>query len=91
VQGQGIRLGGGTADVLATHSGNAYSTEINTTSGVHAAAVVIGHTLPGGQQPATVALDGLVIHNYQIVVTNRGTEVLVSTTAGHHTLTITTS
>jgi len=39
--------------------------------------------------PVAVTLDGLVVNNYQVRETNRGTEVTVSTTAGHHTLTIT--
>jgi len=89
VQGQDIRLGGGSADVLATHTGNQYATEINTSQGVGADQVVIGHTLSHGAHPVAVTLDGLVVNNYQVRETNRGTEVTVSTTAGHHTLTIT--
>jgi hypothetical protein len=30
------------------------------------------------------------VHNYHILQTNRGTEVTIPTTAGQHTLTITT-
>jgi len=89
VAGQSIRLGGGSADVLATHNGSSYVTEINTTSSVGADVVVIGHTLPQGTHPAAVALDGHSVPNYQITSTNRGVEVTVATTAGHHTLTIT--
>ena len=89
VAGQSIRLGGGSADVLATHSGSSYVTEINTTSDVGAGVVVIGHTLPQGAHPAVVALDGRPVTDYQITSTNRGVEVTVATTAGHHTLTIT--
>ena len=89
VQGQGIRLGGGSADVLATHAGGRYRTEIDTTKGVGADEVVIGCTLPGGARPAAVVLDGQPVHNYQVLQTNRGTEVTMVTTAGHHTLTIT--
>ena len=51
--------------------------------------VVIGHTLPRGTQPAAVVLDGKSVHNYKVVQTNRGNEVTISTSAGHHTLTIT--
>jgi hypothetical protein len=90
VQGQNIRLGNGSADVLATHVGSRYQTEINTTIGVDARAVMIGHTLPSGVQPSSVMLDGRPVHNYDVVATNRGTEVTVSTTPGQHTLTITT-
>jgi hypothetical protein len=89
VQGQGIRLGGGSADVLATHAGGRYRTEIDTTKGVGADEVVIGCTLPGGARPTAVVLDGQPVHNYQVLQTNRGTEVTMSATAGHHTLTIT--
>jgi hypothetical protein len=89
VQGEDIRLGGGSVDVLATHAGASYSTEIDITS-VDADKVVIGHTLPTGESPAAVVLDGRQVHNYKVVETNRGAEVTVPTTAGHHTLTITT-
>ncbi len=89
VRGQDIRLGGGSADVLATHVGDSFRTEIDVSAGVGASAVTIGHTLARGQRPAAVVLDGRAIHNYNVVETNRGTEVTVVTTAGHHTLTIT--
>jgi len=89
VKGQDIRLGHGSADVLATHDGNLYRTQIDTTKGVGASKVVIGHTLPRGAQPATVLLDGHRVHSYRVQETNRGTEVTISTTAGHHTLTVT--
>jgi hypothetical protein len=88
VQGQNIRLGGGSADVLATRAGNTYRTEI-TTTGVGTNNVVIGHTLPRGTNPAAVVLDGTPVSNYQVVLTNRGNEVTIPTSAGHHTLTIT--
>jgi hypothetical protein len=89
VQGKAIQLGSGSADVLATHTGNTYSTDI-TTIGVGTNKVVIGHTLPRGTNPAAVVLDGKAVHNYTVVQTNRGNEVTIPTTAGHHTLTITT-
>jgi hypothetical protein len=89
-QGQDIRLGSGSVDVLATHTGNQYGTTIDVSSGAHANQVFIGHTLPRGSQPATVTLDGHTVHNYQVRTTNRGVEVTVPTGAGHHTLTITT-
>jgi hypothetical protein len=87
VQGRNIRLGGGSADVLATHTGKVYLTRIST-AGVGTSHVVIGHTLPRGTRPTVVVLDGRVVHNYQVVQTNRGNEVTVPTNAGHHTLTI---
>ena len=89
VQGRAIQLGSGSADVLATHTGNTYSTDI-TTTGVGTNHVVIGHTLPRGTNPAAVVLDGKAVHNYTVVQTNRGSEVTIPTSAGHHTLTITT-
>jgi len=89
VQGRDIRLGGGSADVLASHDGDAYRTEIRTSRGVGADEVTIGHTLPHGTRPLTVVLDGRTLHHYRVRETTRGTEVTVSTTAGHHTLTVT--
>jgi hypothetical protein len=62
VQGRDIRLGDGSADVRATHTGSTYTTQINV-SGVHAD-VVIGHTLARGTTPAAVVLDGRAVHNY---------------------------
>jgi hypothetical protein len=90
VQGAHIRLGGGFADVRATHTGNSYQTTIAVSQRVGADQVAIGHTLPAGARPAAVVLDGRQVHNYQVVETNRGTEVTAPTSAGSHTLTITT-
>src|SRR5437899_4126230 len=56
VRGQDIRLGRGSADVLATHTGDHYRTEIDTTKGVGASEVVIGCTLPAGARPTAVTL-----------------------------------
>ena len=89
-QGQNIRVGSGSVDVLATHTGNQYVTKIDVSAGVDAEQVFIGHTLPRGSQPATVTLDGRTVHNYQVRTTNRGVEVTIATGAGNHTLTITT-
>jgi hypothetical protein len=89
MRGQGIRLGGGSADVLATHSGDRYSTVVDVSRGVDAGSVVIGHTLSRGARPSAVLLDGQVVRNYQVVDTNRGAELTVRTNSGHHTLTIT--
>ena len=89
VQARNIRLGHGSADVLASHTGSQYRTQVDTTKGVGADQVVIGHTLPRGTQPTSVVLDGRTVHNYRVRETARGTEVTVSTGAGHHTLTVT--
>jgi hypothetical protein len=89
VQGRDIRLGHGSADVLATHTGRTYVTRLDVSHSV-GAAVVVGHTLPRGTTPATVLLDGRPVRHYTVRTTNRGTEVTVATNAGHHTLTILT-
>jgi hypothetical protein len=57
VQGQTIRLGGGFADVLATRAGGRHRTEIDTTKGVGADEVDIGHTLRAAR-PTAVLLNG---------------------------------
>jgi len=88
VRGEDIRLGYGSADVLASHTGSTYETEI-TTSWVGARSVEIGHTLPRGIRPVSVVLDGRPVHHYELRQTNRGNEVTVGTTAGHHTLFVT--
>jgi hypothetical protein len=89
VQGSDIRLGAGTAAVHATHSGTVYQTEIDTSAGVNAQSVTIGHTLPRGSMPASVVLDGHTVTNFVVRQTNRGNEVTVPTATGSHTLTIT--
>jgi hypothetical protein len=87
VQGTDIRLGNGSASVLASHAFGTYETEI-TTADVGARHVEIGHTLPRGTQPAAVVLDGRPA-KYKLRETNRGTEVTVPTGPGHHTLIVT--
>jgi hypothetical protein len=87
VEGRDIRLGQGSAAVLASHVGTEYRTEI-TTQGV-AKKVAIGHTLPRGARPITVVLDGSPVDDFRTRLTNRGVEVTVPTGAGHHTLAIT--
>jgi hypothetical protein len=90
VQGEDIRLGSGSADVLATHQGNRYVTGIDVSRGVHADQIAIGQTLPRDSRPATVTLDGRTVHSYRARITNRGVEITVPTGVGHHTLTIST-
>ena len=89
VRGWDIRLGDGSVAVLATHTGHVYRTTIDVPRDVGAARIRIGHTLPSGARPTAVVLDGRVVHNVTVRDTNRGAEVSVSATAGHHTLTIT--
>ncbi|MFL6161428.1 MAG: glycogen debranching protein [Jatrophihabitantaceae bacterium] len=90
IAGRDIQLGGGSADVRASHSGDRYVTWVSLRGSVGARQVVIGHTLPRGSQPAAVYLDGHAVHNYRVTVTNRGVEVTVSTHGGQHTLTVRT-
>jgi hypothetical protein len=90
VAGKDIRLGSGSADVSASHTGEVYRTTVYVSRGVDADRVVIGHTLPRGQRPESVKLDGRTVRDYRLVQTNRGAEVTVSTSEGRHTLTITT-
>jgi hypothetical protein len=87
VQGQDIRLGHGSAAVLASHVGTQYRTEISTQD--VAKRVAIGHTLPRDTGAITVELDGLPVAEFRARLTNRGLEVTVPTGAGHHTLVIT--
>jgi hypothetical protein len=89
VQGRDIRLGAGSVDVLATHVGDRYRTQIDVGRGVGARDVVIGATLPRGAHPSAVTLDGRAVHNYQVDETNRGVEVTVHTGRGAHVLTVT--
>ena len=86
VQGKDIRLGDGSASVLAAHAGSTYTTQLHV-SGVRAD-VVIGHTLPRGSRPAAVLLDGRPVHHYQVRQTNRGVEVTLPTGRGQHTLVV---
>ena len=90
VSGRDIRLGGGSADVRATHAGDVYRTVVDVGKGVGADRVSIGHTLPAGAQPAVVVLDGRPVHDYRVRQTNRGTEVTVPAGPGRHTLVVTT-
>jgi hypothetical protein len=89
VQGRNILLGSGSADVLATHVGSTYTTQLSVSGNLNTT-VVIGHTLPRGTTPTRVLLDGQAANGYQVSVTNRGTEVTVPTSAGQHTLTVMT-
>jgi hypothetical protein len=86
VQGKNIRLGAGSADVLATHNGTRYTTVVDVSRSVGAQVVNIGQTLPHGATPTSVRLDGHLVTDYQVVQTNRGAEVTVATTSGSHTL-----
>ena len=89
VQGSDIRLGRGSADVLASHDGNRYTT-VTDTDDVPLRTFRIGHTLPRGATVASVELDGHAVTDYDAVETNRGVEVSVDASPGRrHTLVVT--
>jgi hypothetical protein len=91
VQGRDIRLGDGSADVLASHDGNRYTT-VTDTDDVALRTFRIGHTLPRGSTVGSVVLDGrpVAVADYRAVQTNRGVEVTVAAEPGRrHTLVVT--
>jgi hypothetical protein len=88
VAGRNIRLGSGSVDVSATRSAGTYVTDV-TVHGLTSTRLLIGYTLPHGTQPVAVTLDGHPVTSYRTSETNRGTEVTVATTSGHHVLTVT--
>jgi hypothetical protein len=91
VAGSNIRLGNGSVDVFASHSGRQYVTRI-AVHGLRLHSLQIGHTLPTGTMPRTVRVDGHVAHHVTIRQTNRGVEVTVPvSSSGMHTLVMTTA
>jgi hypothetical protein len=88
VEGSNIRLGRGSVDVFAAHSGNRYTTKVDASrTPVHE--LLIGHTLARDARPKAVLLDGRSLRHYDARVTNRGLEVVVAAKPGaRHTLTI---
>jgi hypothetical protein len=88
VSGSHIRLGHGVAAVTATHYGNRYRTIVTTTRGVGARTVYLGVTLPRGAKASSVLLDGHPARAYNEQLTNRGDELIVKTSSGHHTLVV---
>jgi hypothetical protein len=88
IAGRDIRLGNGSADVSASHTGDRYVTRVSLHGAVGAKLVMIGHTLPRGSHPAAVYLDGHRVQHYRMVQTNRGVEISVATQGGQHTLTV---
>jgi hypothetical protein len=87
VEGANIRLGRGSADVLAARDGRRYKTTTDT-RGVRLRRFHIGHTLPRGSVVASVRLDGRRTA-FRTRVTNRGLEVRVrARPGGRHTLVV---
>jgi hypothetical protein len=89
--GRNIRLGKGSADVTASHTGSRYTTEIDVQVGGVVKNVVIGHTLPRTATVGSVSLDGVPVSNFVTRETNRGIEVTVPTDRGRHVLEVNTA
>jgi hypothetical protein len=90
VEGSNIRLGRGSVDVFAAHSGDRYTTKVDASS-TPVRELLIGHTLPRDARPTEVLLDGRRLRHYDGRLTNRGFEVVVDAEPGaRHTLTIVT-
>jgi hypothetical protein len=91
VAGQNIRLGDGSVDVFASHTGNQYETRLQVHD-LRLRSLEIGHTLPAGSTPASVLFDGQPAHNVDVRQTNRGVEVTVPVQGdGPHTLVVTSA
>jgi len=79
VSGTAIRIGAGTIDVTATHSGTSWTTTVTPsqlTCTLHA-----GATLPADSPVQSVTLNGAPVA-YQVRDTNSGRQVFVSTACG---------
>jgi hypothetical protein len=81
VQGTNIRLGRGSIDVRAAHSGSTYTTVVDAAD-TPGDSLVIGHTLPQGTSPERVSLDGRPVRHFGARATNRGVEVTVKAQPG---------
>jgi hypothetical protein len=87
VAGANIRLGSGSVDVFASHSGADYTTKV-LVHRLRLRTLEIGHTLPRGSTPRDIRLDGNPVHA-TVMETNRGVEVTVPVRGGGlHTLTM---
>ena len=91
VAGTNIRLGNGSVDVFASHSGRSYITELRV-HGLQLRTLEIGHTLPAGTRPGTIRVDGRRAKHVSVRNTNRGVEVTVPVQGnGLHTLSVSTA
>jgi hypothetical protein len=79
VSGTNIRIGTGSINVKATHSGNTWTTTVTSrvTCTLH-----VGATLPAGSKIQSVTLNGTPTTSYTVRDTNSGREVFVSTKCG---------
>ena len=78
VSGSDIRVGTGSIDVSATHSGNTWTTTVKSsvTCTLH-----VGATLPAGSTIQSVTLNGASVA-YTVRNTNSGRQIFVSTSCG---------
>ncbi|HZB76309.1 MAG TPA: hypothetical protein VE526_08815, partial [Solirubrobacteraceae bacterium] len=86
---ENVRLGGGSADVLASRTGTAHTTTVDASRVPGLTTLWVGHTLPRDATVASVTLDGAPA-TFQQRVTNRGREVRVAASPGsEHTVVVT--
>jgi hypothetical protein len=78
VSGSNIRIGSGTIDVTATHSGNSWTTTVTSRL---SCALHVGATLPAGSTVQSVTLNGAPA-TFKVRDTNSGRQVFVSTSCG---------
>jgi hypothetical protein len=78
ISGSAIRIGTGTIDVAAMHSGNTWTTTMTSRL---ACTLHVGATLPAGSTIQSVTLNGAPVA-YQVRDTNPGRQVVVSTACG---------
>src|SRR2546430_3274224 len=78
ISGTAIRVGAGTIDVTASHSGNSWTTTVTSrlTCALH-----VGATLPAGSTVQSVTLNGAAAA-YQVRDASSGRQVLVTTSCG---------
>ena len=79
VAGSNIRVGSGSVDVTATHSGNLFTATVRAKVG--GTDLVVGQTVPSGAAIRSVTLNGRQAH-FTVRQTNRGQEVLVAARTG---------
>jgi hypothetical protein len=84
-----VRLGDGSADVLAARDGDRYTTVVDT-GRAPIRSLRVGHTLPRGADVGSVVLDGRATTDFETRETNRGLEVWVDARArARHVLVVT--
>ncbi len=81
VSGSAIRIGTGTIDVTAMHSGNTNTWTTTMTSSGLACTLHVGATLPAGSTVQSVTLNGAPVA-FKVRDANSGRQVFVSTSCG---------